>query len=116
MITDPEKQLTQITVLKVFKPEEVLGSNPPLTAHFGNKPCSIFTTGEEFLLQGAWPSKPEGFCEAAWGAMKPYVQTIHAGGNFPHWIKEPGTAVISCPDGFRPVVFKIERISHEDAD
>jgi uncharacterized repeat protein (TIGR04076 family) len=32
------------------------------------------------------------------------------GGNFDPWVKEKGTAIACCTDGYRPVVFKIEAI------
>jgi uncharacterized repeat protein (TIGR04076 family) len=100
---------TKITILRIFTPEEVLGTAPPVTATFGNDSCPVFSTDSEFLIEGDWPSLPRGFCEGAWSSIKEYVQTIHAGGNFPMWLEEPGTAVVSCPDGCRPVIFKIER-------
>ena len=111
MAIDPSQQTTKITVLGIFKPEEVFREDPKATANYSDQPCPVFHEGQEMLSQGAWPSKPESFYEAAWAAIKPYLMTIHCVGSFLKWIKKPGVAVVSCPDGFRPVVFKLERIS-----
>jgi len=32
------------------------------------------------------------------------------GGEFPSFYDEPGVAAITCPDGLRPVLYKVERI------
>ena len=33
----------------------------------------VHTEGQTFTTEGAWPPRPEGFCEAAWQAMYPYI-------------------------------------------
>ena len=52
MATEASKPQTKLTVLKVFKPEEVLGENPPISANFGNQPCPLFTEGQEMIIDG----------------------------------------------------------------
>ncbi len=54
--------------------------------------------------------KPEGMCDSAWESMRFFVEELaRGGGNFyDGWMKEPGSAMISCNDGFRPVSFYIE--------
>ncbi len=117
MAIDPSKQRTRITVMRVFEPEEVFREDPGATSNAGNQVCPLFTEGQEFLTEGGWPSKPEGFwCGPTWEVLWPYVLTIHNGGNFTRWVKVPGKAVVTCPDGFRPVVFKIERLSPVEDD
>ena len=66
--------------------------------------------GEEFISNG-W-EKPQGLCESAWQSMSHYVFALsHDGGNFlKDWMKDPASAVISCNDGCRPVIFLLERI------
>ena len=100
---------TKITVVKVFKPGEIFGDNPPATLKT-NKPCSKNKEGDEFSISAPAARRPEGFCETAWAQIRPYVLTIHYGGNISSWIEEPGTAVVPCADGFRPVIFKIQRV------
>lgn len=54
--------------------------------------------------------QPEGMCNAAWGAMREYVEALARGeGNFHDgWMKNPMSAMISCNDGFRPFSFYVE--------
>ncbi len=97
----------KITVLKRFHPKDVFEKSPatpvePLGA------CKGFTDGQEFTSKGG--GMPEGFpCTTAWVALYPHVRVLSFGGNMP-WFKEEGTAIICCPDGLRPVIFKLERI------
>ena len=71
--------------------------------------CPIHKKGQEYYCDNGW-RKPEGLCDNAWKAMMEYVMTLaHGGGNFydGFWNK-PNIATISCNDGLRPVIFKIE--------
>jgi len=70
--------------------------------------CSVYKDGQEFVIEG-FPHMPEGFCHWAWADIQRDVATVMFGGDFP-WVKQPGTAITCCTDGFRPVVFKVERI------
>ena len=73
-------------------------------------PCGAFEDGQEFLLENA-DGPPEGFCAWAWTDIHKYVLTIACGGDFSPWVREKGTAIACCTDGYRPVVFKIEALS-----
>ena len=46
-------------------------------------------------------------CAWAHYTLFPFAQALAFGGNFP-WEKEPGTALVACPDPDNPVVFKLE--------
>jgi len=72
-------------------------------------PCGAFEDGQEFLLEDG-DGLPEGFCAWAWADIQKYVLAIMCGGNFAPWVKEEGTAIACCTDGYRPVVFKIKAI------
>lgn len=67
-------------------------------------------------LHQSWVSSeaqmPAGMCTHAWSALYPYVLALASGstGLFDVWMQKPGTAVVSCPDGFRPVSFLLETI------
>jgi uncharacterized repeat protein (TIGR04076 family) len=56
--------------------------------------------------------KPVGMCDMAWEVMELYVRTLARGGGdfFEGWMENSHSAMISCPDGFRPVSFYIEAI------
>ena len=69
--------------------------------------CEAFTQGQEFILEK--PNIPEGFCSWAWADIHKDIIAIMGGADF-HWINREGVAIACCTDGFRPVIFKIERI------
>lgn len=56
--------------------------------------------------------QPDGLCPEAWKSMREFVEALARGeGNFyDGWMKNPGSAMISCNDGFRPVSFLLERV------
>ncbi|MBQ6375228.1 MAG: TIGR04076 family protein [Clostridia bacterium] len=76
--------------------------------------CSV-RVGQTYIANG-W-QMPEGFCPSAWDSVSPFVMALaHGGENFyDGWMKDPGSAMISCNDGFRPVSFLLEALD-EDAD
>ena len=97
----------KITVLKVFQPEEVFKENPPMRM-LNPGPCSVNKEGESWIVEGF--NQPEGICGHAWGSIWPYFMMLKNGGEFPSFYDEPGVAAITCPDGLRPVLFRVERI------
>ena len=63
-------------------------------------------------------AKPEGFCDEAWKAIYQYVFALAHGADkglfyYGDWIKEPGVAIVSCNDGLRPVIMKLEATEEE---
>lgn len=80
------------------------------------KPCDYLREGQEFI--GGF-TMPEGFCAWAWSDISKMVVSLMAGANFNRglfekWMKDGKTAVACCTDGFRPVIFKLERIETND--
>ncbi len=73
----------------------------------GTSPCEIFQDGQEFILDSV-TVPPEGFCAWAYADIHKYIVLVKYDGNF--GLKQEGTAIACCTDGFRPVVFKIERV------
>lgn len=73
------------------------------------KPCEVFTEGQEFIIDPFKP--PEGFCPWAWNDIYKTViaQTVE-GTMYSGWMKDEKTSIACCSDGFRPVIFKIERL------
>ena len=55
---------------------------------------------------------PKGFCASAWLNLYPYVFSLANGATnlFDGWMKNKKSAMISCNDGFRPVIFYLEVI------
>lgn len=90
--------------------------NKELVAQYacaGIEPCDYNTVGQVFYSNG-W-QRPGGLCENSWKAMQEYVMTLaHGGRNFyDGWTKFEDVAIISCNDGFRPVIYKVEATAEE---
>ncbi|MGD8544876.1 MAG: TIGR04076 family protein [Candidatus Bathyarchaeota archaeon] len=97
----------KITVLKKTDSKQIFGDNPPSGQAI--EACSVFKEGQEFIVNED-VKMPEGFCPWAWNDINKKVITLMFGGNFP-WMKEEGTSVSCCTDGFKPVIFEIRRIT-----
>ena len=74
-------------------------------------PCSRVTDGQECIVSGTDIGMPDGFCSWAWADLHKYIVTLARGGNFLG--SKPGKTVAACTDGYRPVIFAIERIEPE---
>jgi len=66
------------------------------------KPCTVFEEGQEFEVKSPY-KPPEGFCDWAWADIRHFILAVYFG--------REDTVVACCTDGFRPVLFKIERIA-----
>ncbi len=64
--------------------------------------CEAFTPGEEFDLSG---DRPEGFCPRAWESI---IRCAEEASHCPGNPGEQGVIITSCPDGTRPVIFRVE--------
>jgi uncharacterized repeat protein (TIGR04076 family) len=70
--------------------------------------CERFQDGQEFIVEGPFAS-PEDFCAWAWADIRKEVFAVALGGNL-HWTKRSDVAIVCCTDGYRPVIFKVERV------
>jgi uncharacterized repeat protein (TIGR04076 family) len=61
-------------------------------------PCDRFEDGQVFVVDN-WEEQPPGFCEWAWADLAKKVALA----------QQLGIVVACCTDGFRPVVFEIDR-------
>lgn len=72
--------------------------------------CELHKPGQVFYSNG-W-QKPTGLCDNAWRCMFDYVLAIaqHAGHIYGDgsWFRKENFAIVTCNDGVRPVVFKLE--------
>lgn len=85
-------------------------SNQDLIAEYGKgmEPlCEAVKEGEEFISEDF--AMPAGFCPWAWADIQRDVAILATGGTFP-WVNQDGVGISCCTDGFRPVVFVLERI------
>ena len=63
--------------------------------------CSRFEEGQEIFVTS--PYRPsENFCAWAWADIRPSIHSVFWGGR--------KSSVVCCTDGFRPVIFNVERI------
>jgi uncharacterized repeat protein (TIGR04076 family) len=92
----------RITVLRRLLHEDLL------RAHADSvwSPCERLREGQTFVSEGA--NMPDGFCSWAWCDIQKYALTLGRGGDFLG--VRTGTFVTCCTDGFRPVLFLLERI------
>ncbi len=97
----------KITVLEVTFSKERAAKY----ATKGYGPCELHEAGQVFYSNG-W-QKPSGLCDNAWNCMRDYVLAIAQGAGFIYgdgaWMNREGMVVVSCNDGLRPVIFKVER-------
>jgi uncharacterized repeat protein (TIGR04076 family) len=69
-------------------------------------PCDKFSVGQSFVLAGEAPwDKPSGFCGWAWADIQKMAWGMSRGG--------PDRFVTCCTDGYRPVIFLLERLDPE---
>ena len=97
----------KITVVKQFLPKDIFGHDYTLVSGNTVKNCSL-KEGSEFISDGTG-NKPEGFCPHAWNSIFKNIHLLTWGGGYPETIGE-GISFGVCPDGLRPVIFKLERI------
>lgn len=90
---------------------------PELVKEYGVEgfgPCH-FEVGQEFICDNH--RAPEGMCGEAWKCMQHYVFAFFHNAELPIfpglWMRKPGVAIVSCNDGLRPVVFKVERVKED---
>ena len=66
------------------------------------KLCGVFEEGQEFILTSPY-KPPEGFCQWAWADIRQFILGA--------WFGREDATVACCTDGFRPVIFKVERMA-----
>lgn len=106
MMETPKMKKVRITILKTTFDSELVKE----FGMIGLGPCPLMKAGEVYYADYA---KPEGFCDEAWKAIYQYVFALaHGTGEnlfyYGDWIRKPGVAIVSCNDGLRPVIMKLE--------
>lgn len=96
----PAKDSVRITVLRKLHHKDLIEK---YTDTGDWTPCTCFQEGQTFVLPGdAVFTPPAGFCGWAWADIQKIVWGMSRGG--------PRRFVTCCTDGYRPVVFLLERI------
>lgn len=96
-----QKHQVKITVMKKIFNEEFIAdcaANPDAWTE-----CTHFHLGEEFVTDLEQPWKmPEGFCGWAWADIQRTIYGMARGGQ--------DVFLTCCTDGYRPVIFKLEKL------
>ncbi len=97
----------KLTVIKKYSPKDILGEE---FIRPDGRPISIcwLDVGREFIVDETG-HMPEDFCHHAWYGLYKNVNILRCGGGFEGWTGED-MIYSACPDGIRPVIFKVERI------
>ena len=97
----------KITVIKQFGPKDVLGYEFIKEDGKAITKCGMKEGLEFFVNENG--DMPEGFCHHAWYGLYKNVSILACGGSFAGWTGE-NYIYTACPDGIRPVCFKVERL------
>jgi len=65
---------------------------------------------DEYLDEDTSKNLGQGFCAWAWADIRRDIFSVAAGADMPG-MKQRGSVITGCTDWFRPVIFKVERIS-----
>jgi len=99
----------KITVVKCLNTREIHGdADLGCSASVLTPRCPAFKEGQEFIIG----EKPEGFCQGAWADIYRHITVLRWNGRYP-WMDQPDKYLACCTDGFRPVVFLLERLDDE---
>lgn len=72
------------------------------------KTCKTVRDNQEFIVSNPY-EMPDGMCAYAWADIRPQILAVAAGSTF-EFLKDENSAMATCTDLFRPVIFKIERM------
>ena len=97
----------KITVVKRLNRDEIHGYADLGCSADIDPVCERFEEGQEFVTD--MQTVPEDFCPFAFADISRYLSGLRAGADY-HWMNEKGKVLVCCTDGFRPVVFRLERI------
>lgn len=107
----PKARKVKITVIKKLDMRELFGDEDVGAADGMAPVCGAFAVGDEFVIDSG-TGMPDGFCQGAFMDLSRFISGLRFGADYP-WMKEPGTMVCACPDGLRPVIFRLERLDEE---
>jgi len=96
----------RITVMRKLFHQDLIDDYAYDPQHW--RPCDHFEEGEEFVVDKDKPwEMPAGFCGWAWADIQKLVYGMARGGQ--------DVFVTCCTDGFRPVIFKLEKLTDAEA-
>ncbi len=96
----------KVTVIQRGFSKEIVNSYVKNPEKFST--CDRIEDNQEFIISNPY-EMPEGICPGAWADIRPYIIAIASGGTF-DYMNEKNSALATCSDLFRPVIFKIEKV------
>ncbi len=106
MSKDLQEFAVRITVLRKLFHQDLVDKYAAHPERW--KPCDHFEEGEEFVTAKDSPwEMPAGFCGWAWADIQKLVYGMARGGQ--------DVFVTCCTDGYRPVIFKLEKLTDAEA-
>ena len=96
----------KITVVKRLNYNEIHADTNPGCSAKMSPVCDKFVEGQEFITDML--TVPEGFCTFAFLDISRLLHGLRSGANY-NWMNEKGKVLACCTDGFRPVIFRLER-------
>ncbi|MBM4045902.1 MAG: TIGR04076 family protein [Planctomycetes bacterium] len=109
----------KITVVRTLSAKDLHGDIPAnLSSKVGcsanlTPTCQVFVEGQEFIWPSGGNAAPEGFrCAGAWDDIHRHITVLPLGGKH-YWMNEEGKYLTCCTDGFRPVIFRLDRLEEE---
>ena len=100
----------RITVMKVFEPKDVIGEDFIRESGEPIPKCGLLQQNQVFDVDEML-NMPPGFCPHAWYGIFKEIWMLRMGKGYPDWTGE-NTIFGSCPDGIRPVCFKLEKMEN----
>jgi uncharacterized repeat protein (TIGR04076 family) len=101
----------KITVVKKLD-RDVIHADSRLDCSCKGPPvCPLFEEGQEFVADTR--TVPAGFCPGAFADLFRYIGGLESGADY-YWMNEKGVVLACCNDGFRPVIFRLERIQSSE--
>lgn len=97
----------KITMVKKLDRDVIHADSRPGCSCKGPPVCPLCDEGQEFVAD--MKTVPAGFCPGAYADLFRFITGLEAGADYP-WMNEPGVVLACCNDGFRPVIFRLERI------
>lgn len=98
----------RITVVKVFEPKDVIGEDFIRESGEPIPKCGFVRENQVFMVDEMF-TVPKGFCPHAWYGIFKELWMLRNGNGYPDWTGK-NTIFATCPDGIRPVCFKIEKL------
>ncbi|MFX0173276.1 MAG: TIGR04076 family protein [Candidatus Hodarchaeota archaeon] len=98
----------RISVVKVFEPKDVIGKDFIRESGDTIEKCGFIEENQVFMVDEMF-TVLKGFCPHAWYGIFKELWMLRNCGGYLDWTGK-NTVYATCPDGIRPVCFKLEKL------